>query len=356
MSGLARILNAWGYAVSGSDARRSPLLDQLRAEGIPVTIGHRAATAGARPTWLSRPRPCGQTIPRSLPLSPRESARQAGEAARDAGRRAAGSRRRRQPRQVDDLRHARDGPPRARRRPHLRHRRGPRRERVPTPRPALARRWWSKPTSSTGPSSGFTRTSRSSLTSSTTTLIFSPTPESYDAAFAAFLAGCARKAHWSSPPTIPAALVLWPGTTGRHRERRHLWRDADADWRLERTEEGGRSLSRRHRHSLDTGGAGGHNAINATAALAALVSLSYDATAAAAALVSFTGVGRRFDTKGGARGILVVDEMTSSERYRVTPRAARAITRSSTFGGFSAPHFFRSSLLADFAAPPMLTT
>src|SRR5829696_5558084 len=47
MSGLARILNAWGYAVSGSDAAASPLLRELGEEGIAVTIGHSATEAAA---------------------------------------------------------------------------------------------------------------------------------------------------------------------------------------------------------------------------------------------------------------------------------------------------------------------
>ena len=44
MSGLARILVAWGYRVTGSDAFPSNLLDQLRAEGVDVQIGHDETT------------------------------------------------------------------------------------------------------------------------------------------------------------------------------------------------------------------------------------------------------------------------------------------------------------------------
>jgi UDP-N-acetylmuramate--alanine ligase len=47
MSGLARILKTWGYDVSGSDAAASPLLEELRDEGIAVTIGHSATAAAA---------------------------------------------------------------------------------------------------------------------------------------------------------------------------------------------------------------------------------------------------------------------------------------------------------------------
>ncbi|HEU5432397.1 MAG TPA: Mur ligase domain-containing protein, partial [Thermomicrobiales bacterium] len=45
-SGLARILRAWGYTITGSDSHDSPLLAALRAEGIGATIGH-TATADA---------------------------------------------------------------------------------------------------------------------------------------------------------------------------------------------------------------------------------------------------------------------------------------------------------------------
>lgn len=42
MNGLARILRALGYNVSGSDMQQSDTVEHLRAEGIPVSIGHRA--------------------------------------------------------------------------------------------------------------------------------------------------------------------------------------------------------------------------------------------------------------------------------------------------------------------------
>lgn len=46
MSGLARILAARGYRVSGSDAVDSPVVQALRAEGFPVTVGHDPANLG----------------------------------------------------------------------------------------------------------------------------------------------------------------------------------------------------------------------------------------------------------------------------------------------------------------------
>lgn len=47
MSGLARILNEWDYQVSGSDANQSDQTDALTAEGVEVTIGHTATENAA---------------------------------------------------------------------------------------------------------------------------------------------------------------------------------------------------------------------------------------------------------------------------------------------------------------------
>lgn len=47
MSALARVLRQRGHQVSGSDLKDSPLLDRLRAEGVQVFIGHDPAHLGA---------------------------------------------------------------------------------------------------------------------------------------------------------------------------------------------------------------------------------------------------------------------------------------------------------------------
>ena len=48
MSGLARLLQRWGYRVTGSDSAPSDITDALTSEGIPVDIGHTdIASAGA---------------------------------------------------------------------------------------------------------------------------------------------------------------------------------------------------------------------------------------------------------------------------------------------------------------------
>ena len=40
MSGIAEILKQWGFYVTGSDANDSELLEKLKSNNIPVTIGH----------------------------------------------------------------------------------------------------------------------------------------------------------------------------------------------------------------------------------------------------------------------------------------------------------------------------
>lgn len=53
---------------------------------------------------------------------------------------------------------------------------------------------------------------------------------------------------------------------------------------------------------------GVHNILNATAALAVVVTLEADVDRALEALAQFTGVGRRFEHRGEAGGVLVVDD------------------------------------------------
>lgn len=46
VSGLARMLRSHGYAVTGSDMNSSPIVQDLIAEGISVSVGHRAENVG----------------------------------------------------------------------------------------------------------------------------------------------------------------------------------------------------------------------------------------------------------------------------------------------------------------------
>ena len=40
MSGIAEILQNWGFTVTGSDANQSAITEELNSRGIKVTIGH----------------------------------------------------------------------------------------------------------------------------------------------------------------------------------------------------------------------------------------------------------------------------------------------------------------------------
>ena len=46
LSGIARVLIAWGHSVTGSDVQRTPLTDELQALGVTVLEGHRAEHIG----------------------------------------------------------------------------------------------------------------------------------------------------------------------------------------------------------------------------------------------------------------------------------------------------------------------
>ncbi|MDQ3515129.1 MAG: UDP-N-acetylmuramate--L-alanine ligase [Chloroflexota bacterium] len=98
---------------------------------------------------------------------------------------------------------------------------------------------------------------------------------------------------------------------------------------------------------------GHHNALNAAAALAALSVLGHDATAAADALGQFTGVGRRFDVLGEARGVTVVDDYAHHpSEIRATVGATRDRWPGKRVVAVFQPHTFSRTraLLDPFAA------
>ena len=182
-----------------------------------------------------------------------------------------------------------------------------------------------------------------------------PDTDAYDAAFATFIAGMRRE----------GTLVIAAGDPGCVRlMARHDWspprsvvtfgETVDAGWRLERTEEGWRVTGPDDiAVPLTLNVPGRHNALNATSALAALVSLGYDAAAAAAALETFSGVGRRFETKGEARSVLVIDDYAHHpSEIAVTLRAAKERFPDRRLWAVFQPHTFSrlKALLPDFAA------
>jgi len=153
-----------------------------------------------------------------------------------------------------------------------------------------------------------------------------PDPDAYDAAFARFVAGvrpggtlvlaaddpgCARL-RTRADVALPSSVVTFGQSEG-------------ADWRLA-GEEGAWRVAGPDgvEMNLALTVPGRHNARNATAALAALVALGQEPAAAASAVGSFTGIGRRFERKGDAGGVLVIDDYAHHpSELRATLRAAR---------------------------------
>jgi UDP-N-acetylmuramate--alanine ligase len=77
MSGIAELLANLGYAVSGSDERRTPVTDRLASLGISVTLGHEAAAIGEADVVVvsSAVKPTNpevrEAIRRQIPVIPR---------------------------------------------------------------------------------------------------------------------------------------------------------------------------------------------------------------------------------------------------------------------------------------------
>jgi UDP-N-acetylmuramate--alanine ligase len=181
-----------------------------------------------------------------------------------------------------------------------------------------------------------------------------PDQQSYDDAFAQFAAklrpggtlilaadepGCQRLRAAAKPTTLGRIVTFGES--------------ADADWRLSHDADGW-LVTKADRTPIRLAPAvpGRHNARNATATLAALSALGQDPEAAAAALTSFTGVGRRFEIKGEAGGILVVDDYAHHpSEICATLRAARDWYPDRRLWAVFQPHTYSrtKALLGDFA-------
>jgi UDP-N-acetylmuramate--alanine ligase len=182
-----------------------------------------------------------------------------------------------------------------------------------------------------------------------------PDQLAYDEAFAQFAAklrpdgtlivsaddpGCARLVVNASPH-VQGQIVTYGEWEG-------------ADWRLNHDIEHGWSI--RTPEGTDVQLAlsvpGRHNALNATACVAALASLGHDPQKVANALSTFTGVGRRFEIKGEVDGVLVVDDYAHHPtEIRATIRATRERYPKRWLWAVFQPHTYSrtKALLADFA-------
>jgi UDP-N-acetylmuramate--alanine ligase len=355
MSGLARILHTWGYTVSGSDVSASPLLDELSAEGIAVTIGHSATKSAAHADLVvatSAVRPDNPEIAAAI------------AAGRPVVKRA---------RLLGALADARRGVAVA-----GSHGKSTTSGMIVAALQALG----ADPSFAIGavlagvganaaPGSGDVMVVEADEYDwsflelhpevAIITNIEYDHPDhfldthAYDAAFAAFLKGMRRD----------GTLVIAADDPGcRRLMTRRDWspprsaitfgETATSDWRLEQTDEGWRVTGPDDiAVPLIPAVPGRHNARNAVAALVALVALGYDAAASAAALENFTGVGRRFEPKGEVGGVLVIDDYAHHpSEIAVNLRTARERFPDRRLWAVFQPHTYSRTkvLLSEFAA------
>ncbi|NNN06790.1 MAG: hypothetical protein HKL90_12900 [Elusimicrobia bacterium] len=99
---------------------------------------------------------------------------------------------------------------------------------------------------------------------------------------------------------------------------------------------------------------GRHNAMNALAALAACAALDVPVAEAAAALATFSGVGRRFEVVGAARGVEVVDDFAHNpQKVRAVLATARLRGRRVLavfqLHGFAPARFLKDEFIAAFS-------
>lgn len=86
---------------------------------------------------------------------------------------------------------------------------------------------------------------------------------------------------------------------------------------------------------------GRHNALNAAAAFAVALELGVEPAAAAAALAHFSGASRRFEFKGGARGVRVFDDYAHHPtEVRAALSAARSVAGGHKVHVLFQPHLF----------------
>lgn len=184
-----------------------------------------------------------------------------------------------------------------------------------------------------------------------------PTQAEYDEAFVQFArciqpggtlvlcaddAGCQR---------VLAALREQPGDLP---EIVTYGRDTSADWRIERRESGWWVIAPDGEEAaLSLHVPGAHMALNATGAIAGLTAFGFALQPLAQAVSSFTGVGRRFEHKGRLGAVDIIDDYAHHpDEIRATLQAARERFPGRRVVAVFQPHTYSrtKSLLPEFAA------
>jgi UDP-N-acetylmuramate--alanine ligase len=357
MSGLARILRQWGYEISGSDSAHSSLLDELAAEGMVVGVGHTMTAEAANADLV---------VATAAVRADNPEMRVAHDAGRTVIKRAA---------LLGALADARRGVAVA----------GSHGKSTTSGMVVWAlRALGADPTFAIGavldgpegatnaaPGTGAEMVveadeyDRSFLQLHPDVAVITnidydhpdifPTLEEYDQAFVDFVSGMRSDGTLVISADDPGcARVMGRSDWQPGVEIVTVGGSPDATWRIERTDEGVRVVGKDDvAVSLALRVPGEHNVQNAAGALAALTSLGYDASAAAAALADFPGVGRRFDMKGEASGVVVIDDYAHHPReIAATLRAARERFGERRFWAVFQPHTYSrlKALLAEFAS------
>ena len=188
-----------------------------------------------------------------------------------------------------------------------------------------------------------------------------PTPQDYREAFDIFvdrltadgvLLACADNAQ-TAQLAAKAATAHSVFTYGQHENAHYQAQN------IQRNEDGGYSFSIVHRAqpgaaaaplaAVSLSVAGSHNIYNATACMATMHQLGLDLPKAAVALQQFSGAGRRFDLRGTASGVTIIDDYAHHPtEIKATLEAARSRFQQRRIFVVWQPHAFtRSEALQD---------
>jgi UDP-N-acetylmuramate--alanine ligase len=203
-----------------------------------------------------------------------------------------------------------------------------------------------------------------------------PTPEAFQEAFVQFVArvpaggqviGCmddegvreVRKIA-AAAPTLTLPRYAGEGREGAGGEWQGYGLGPDLDWQateITLNARGGHDFAVLHKGKhvaqVSLPLAGKHNILNALGALAAVAQVGVEPERAARILGSFRGAARRFEAKGEAGGIMVLDDYGHHPtEVRATLAAVRQRFSGRTVWAVFQPHTFSRTraLLADFAA------